>query len=118
MLTRRNLLATGAALSLPLPARAAVGIPPVQLSGSAVELVDWLTLPHTNSSKPYTGLNQLKAFGGYLWACDTRGKLYRINPATKATKLWLDMVLVRNGALEIIDINAWWGGFRDFVFNP
>ena len=123
MITRRSLLAAGVALVLPLPARADAALPPIQQSELAVELVDWLTLPRTRNKKPYACLNQLKPWGAYLYICDTRGKLWRVHPATRSVALWLDMALARNGALVTIDSSTGadavaWGGFRDFAFDP
>jgi hypothetical protein len=123
MITRRSLLAAGAALALVPRARAEALLPPIQASGLAVELVDWLTLPRTRSKKPYACLNQLKPWGTFLYICDTRGKLYRVDPATRRIVLWLDMALARNGALVTVDASTGadaiaWGGFRDFAFDP
>lgn len=92
---------------------------PIQKSGVAVELVDFVRAPHSGGDQfPYSRLNFTYHAGigsNRLFTCDTRGFLYEIIPATGAIQLMLDVRLARG--------TLWLGanlfmGLRSFAFHP
>ena len=87
-------------------------------SGVRVRLVDFATPPRTDGAKPYSRLNYLHHAGdgsSFLYANDTRGKIWRINGSTGAVTLFLDHKLARNGALLADHAEK---GLRSFAFHP
>ncbi|HEY0437272.1 MAG TPA: hypothetical protein VGC92_11560, partial [Phenylobacterium sp.] len=92
--------------------------PRIQLSGLAVEIVDFCTPPPTKSSPSRANLNFVYHAGdgsGRLFAADSRGKVWEVDTRSGAARLFLDMLEARKGALVF--------GFRDqglrgFAFHP
>ena len=92
---------------------------PIQKSGVAVELVDFVRAPHSGVDIfPYARLNFTYHAGigsNRLFTCDTRGFLYEINQTTGAIQLMLDVRAARG--------RLWLGanlfmGLRSFAFHP
>jgi len=92
--------------------------PRIQFSGVAVEVVDFCAPPPTRSSPSRANLNFVYHAGdgsGRLFAADSRGKVWEVDARSGATRLFLDMLKARQGALIF--------GFRDqglrgFAFHP
>ncbi|WP_159717005.1 PQQ-dependent sugar dehydrogenase [Geminicoccus flavidas] len=101
-----------AAITDPIPGRI------LKSSLPAIELVDFSAPPRSRSTKPYTLLNQLYHAGdgsGRLFACDTRGKIWLIDPASGAARLFLDVRAARGSAFVATSNQM---GLRSFAFHP
>ena len=114
----------GAALAAPASSGAGPKVTPdplktsIQKSGVTVELVDFSAPPRTKSTPPYAMLNFLYHAGdgsGRLFACDSRGKIWRIDRGTGAAALLLDVRAARGGALIFNNRHM---GLRSFAFHP
>lgn len=86
----------------------------------AVELVEFWTAPATSPRPARARLNYLHHAGDgsrWLYACDTRGKLWRIDPAAPraAPTLFLDLVQARGAAFLGVEMQM---GLRGFAFHP
>ena len=105
------------------PARAATVVTPdpikaaIQQSQLAVQLVEFSTPPRTSQTRPYARLNFLYHAGdgsGRLFTNDSRGKLWRLDPAL-GPQLFLDLKQVRGSAF-LPGSNQM--GLRSFAFHP
>ena len=96
--------------------------PRITKSGLTVEIVDFSTPPRTASSRPYARLNTLfPAYdgSGRLFANDTLGKIWLINPTTGAAHLFLDLAAVRGSKFIPRGPKITKGmGLRSFAFHP
>lgn len=90
-------------------------------SGLAAELLDFCTPPRTSTARPYAHLNFLYHAGdgsGFVYVCDGRGKIWRVDPAGNA-RLFLDVAKARAGALLfILSSGRSTTGLRSFAFHP
>ncbi|MFO1072776.1 MAG: PQQ-dependent sugar dehydrogenase [Geminicoccaceae bacterium] len=116
-----GLLAAGLA---PAPVLAVTPVTPDPLkpriakSGIRVALRDFCRPPATLAKAPRANLNFLHHAGdgsGEIYCCDSRGKLWRIDPASGAVALFLDLVQARGSALLASDSQM---GLRSFAFHP
>ncbi|HEX2179664.1 MAG TPA: hypothetical protein VHL54_09150, partial [Actinomycetota bacterium] len=106
------------------PARAATVVTPdplkaaIQRSGIAVKIVEFSTPPRTSETRPYALLNFLYHAGdgsGWLFANDSRGKIWLINRTTGAVQQLLDLQLARGSAFLDDGLQM---GLRSFAFHP
>jgi glucose/arabinose dehydrogenase len=91
--------------------------PRIQKSGVAVEIVDFAKPPASSSARPYAALNYLYHAGDgsrRLFVCDSRGKLWRVDAATGAASLFLDVAKARGAAF----VTGQQTGVRSFAFHP
>jgi hypothetical protein len=119
--------AAGEAYAAPADPRAGPAVTPnpigapVRPSGLAVELLDFCAPPRTSAAPPYAHLNFLYHAGdgsGFVYACDGRGRIWRIDPAGMA-RLFLDVKKARAGALLfIMSSGRSTTGLRSFAFHP
>lgn len=89
----------------------------IQKSGIAVEIVDFAKPPASSSARPYAALNYLYHAGDgsrRLFVCDSRGKLWRIDPVSGAASLFLDVAKARGSAF----VTGQQTGLRSFAFHP
>ena len=92
---------------------------PIAPSGKRVELLDFCAPPATRGSAPRALLNCLHHAGdgsSRVFANDSRGKIWEIDRATGATRLFLDFQLWRGGAFLFKSNRQL--GLRSFAFHP
>ena len=105
--------AHAATVVTPNPIKAAIQ----QSQLAAVQLVEFSTPPRTSQTRPYARLNFLYHAGdgsGRLFTNDSRGKLWRLDPAL-GPQLFLDLKQVR-GNRFLPGSNQM--GLRSFAFHP
>ena len=93
-------------------------LPAIRRSGVRVAITDFATPPPTSATRPRANLNYLFHAGDglpFVYACDTRGKLWRIQTDTGAISLFLDAKDVRGAALLTTGQQM---GLRSFAFHP
>lgn len=93
-------------------------LPPVMPSGVAVAIADFVTPAATAAQRPRANLNYMFHAGDgrpFAYACDSRGKIWRINVTTRAMTLFLDLAAARGAALVT---RGQQGGLRSFAFHP
>lgn len=89
----------------------------IQKSGVAVEIADFSKPPASSTVRPYAALNYLYHAGDgsrRLFACDSRGKLWGIDPVSGAASLFLDVAKARGSAF----VTGQQTGLRSFAFHP
>ena len=120
LLAAAGATALGAGLT---PAEAAVVTPnpitPRIQPGLSVEIIEFSTPPRTSASGAKARLNFLYHHRvnnvDKLFVNDTRGKIWSLDPATGAAKLFLDLAALRGAAL----IKTYYQqGLRSFAFHP
>lgn len=89
----------------------------IQKSGVAVEIVEFCTPPASSANRPRALLNYLGHAGdgtGYLYACDSRGRIWRIDHRSGRTGLFFDLAAARGAAF----VTGHMVGLRSFAFHP